>query len=412
VEYQDPIATEKVTISSPTDLDVIAQCAGVDTDLIRLVNPELIRNMTPPNRPGYVLNLPRGTKANFQARYARLDSSERLKNVRYVAEKGESLRSIAQDHGVTVSSLVAANPSLENRRSVPSKTTLIVPKAYDSPPPVPISTTYASASRGKRLIDLIADRSDDSDGKKSKKDKKKKEEKIAPPSDRTEDGEMKVAWKTSEPPSEPVAANSPDSGNPAPESSPSAGEENSNTDAKIADGSSPNGTQGDGGGIGVKHSWEEPTPASAKSKVRERTVAYRVKRGDTLAAIADKYNVSVADLREWNRLSAKRGLLANQKLVIRTTETEKERRGGFSLIRSAYADEGTRAKKKSPALASKSTPKVIAYKVRKGDTLHGIARKYDVTPSEILAMNGLSKRTVIRPGLVLKIPARSLASRG
>src|SRR5262249_39970170 len=204
---------------------------------IRLVNPELIRNMTPPNRPGYVLNLPRGTKLNFQARYARLDSSERLQNVRYVAQKGESLRAIAQDHGVTVSSLMAANPSLGNRRSVPSKTTLIVPKAYDSPPPMPISTTYASASRGKRLIDLIADRSEESDGKKSKKEKKKKEEKIAPPSDRTEDGEMMVAWRAPEKaaPEGPQVAHYPDSGNPVPGSSPSTDEGSPNTDVKTAE---------------------------------------------------------------------------------------------------------------------------------------------------------------------------------
>jgi LysM repeat protein len=310
---------------------------------------------------------------------------------------------------------MAANPSLENRRSVPSRTTLIVPKAYDSPPPLPISTTYASASRGKRLIDLIADRSDDPDGKKSKK--KKKEEKIAPPSDRTEDGEMKVAWKApektaAEGSSEPMAAPE----NPAPESSPSTGEGNSNTDAKIAsaEGGSASGSGPDGvenpGGIRVKPSWEEPTPVRKKG-TREVVISYRVKKGDTLAEIAEKHDVTVAQLKEWNNL--KRGLLANQKLVIRTAAAAKEKGNGFSLIRSAYADEGNHPKKRTTVLTSKSpSPRVIAYRVRKGDTLHAIARKYDVSPSEILAMNGLSKRTVIRPGLVLKIPAKSVTSRG
>ncbi|MBI2363968.1 MAG: hypothetical protein HYV01_03035 [Deltaproteobacteria bacterium] len=83
----------------PSPFEVIAECAGVDTDLIRLINPELIRNMTPPNRSGYAINLPRGTKRSFESRYARLDASDRLRNVRYVVERGDNLKSIARDRG-------------------------------------------------------------------------------------------------------------------------------------------------------------------------------------------------------------------------------------------------------------------------------------------------------------------------
>src|SRR5437588_5744840 len=42
------------------------------------------------------------------------------------------------------------------------------------------------------------------------------------------------------------------------------------------------------------------------SETKRRLVSYRVKRGDTLLGIADRFNVSADDLRKWNRLRANR----------------------------------------------------------------------------------------------------------
>jgi membrane-bound lytic murein transglycosylase D len=45
----------------------------------------------------------------------------------------------------------------------------------------------------------------------------------------------------------------------------------------------------------------------------------------------------------------------------------------------------------------------VTYKVRKGDTLHSIARLYDVTVSQVRSWNGLNETGVIVPGQVLRI---------
>ncbi|MGL4838034.1 MAG: LysM peptidoglycan-binding domain-containing protein, partial [Shewanella sp.] len=49
-----------------------------------------------------------------------------------------------------------------------------------------------------------------------------------------------------------------------------------------------------------------------------RTVSYKVKSGDTLARIAGKFNVSVAELLEWNSLKSSQLIQPGQilKLVV------------------------------------------------------------------------------------------------
>ena len=53
----------------------------------------------------------------------------------------------------------------------------------------------------------------------------------------------------------------------------------------------------------------------------------------------------------------------------------------------------------------KSPARARRYKVNKGDTLGGIAAKMNVSTKDILALNNLSKKSVIKPGMVLTLPA-------
>jgi LysM repeat protein len=44
--------------------------------------------------------------------------------------------------------------------------------------------------------------------------------------------------------------------------------------------------------------------------------------------------------------------------------------------------------------------------VRRGDTLTKIAQRFSTSVSDILALNGLQRNTVLRPGDRLRIPDR------
>ncbi len=407
VEFQDPIATEGVTLHSAADLEVIAECAGVDVNLIRLINPELIRNMTPPNHSGYTLFLPRGTKANFEKKYARLTPAEHLKNVRYVVGRGDSLKSIARDHGVTVAYLQMANPSLGNRRSVSAGTSFIIPKSYDTPPPVPVASSYPSTSRGKKLIDLIADKGNPSEGNR----KKTKIEKVKPATE-APDGEMQVAWneKGAQKKGEVTQTQSDMKEVVKSDAETVPVPENVSVEDKIAQAlthvdqpsssSDQKTLENPEGPVRIKSSGEEN---QEPKKVHASVMTHQVKRGENLTTISEKYGVKVSDLRAWNHLGEKHGLLAYQTLIIRNAEA------GETDLSPVTAQEKPVAKIK---ITKASKPKVIAYRVRKGDTLHKIAKKYEVSASELISYNGLSRKSFLKPGVVLKIPTRVASSRG
>ena len=108
-------------------------------------------------------------------------------------------------------------------------------------------------------------------------------------------------------------------------------------------------------------------------------ILYKVKKGDTLIKIAKKFRVSVTEIKRANNLKSSK-LYAGQIIKIpipREIVKEKKR---------------TRIKYK-------------VYRVRKGDTLIGIAKKFKVSVSELKRVNKL-KGNRIYVGQKLKIPVR------
>ena len=90
-----------------------------------------------------------------------------------------------------------------------------------------------------------------------------------------------------------------------------------------------------------------------------------------------------------NNLSDKDVLKAGQKLVIPSADIE---------------NAATLSSTNSSASTSTSSSKTETYIVQKGDTLYGIAKKYDIKVSEIYSLNGMSQKDVLKVGQKLKVP--------
>lgn len=141
-----------------------------------------------------------------------------------------------------------------------------------------------------------------------------------------------------------------------------------------------------------------PEPPQAKVQVQVRTQPryHTVRRGDTLQAIARKYDVDLADLRQYNKLKGN-ALRVGSRLTVSPGSTTVARQEQAAPSRQqAERQEAERQDKRKEKVASaaggksKSGPKVTRHKVKKGDTLFSIAKRYNVELDDLRRWNRLA----------------------
>jgi membrane-bound lytic murein transglycosylase D len=130
---------------------------------------------------------------------------------------------------------------------------------------------------------------------------------------------------------------------------------------------------------------------------------HTVRSGEKLSTIARKYGVTVADLKTWNYVG-KRGIRPGKKLVVYVREQK-----AVTPKLDVKNEKNLAAKKEGETrqLAENNAPpenEFIYHKVRRGETLSGIAHKYKVSMSDIKELNHL-KGSNLRYDQRLKIPA-------
>jgi lipoprotein NlpD len=112
---------------------------------------------------------------------------------------------------------------------------------------------------------------------------------------------------------------------------------------------------------------------------------YPVRSGDTIYSIAWKYELDPFELARWNNLSSPYRIYPGQRLNMKPEDSD------AAPSRSTAKTSGR----------TKSRPDSVT--VRKGDTLYGIAQRYDMTTWQLASINGLSSPYTIRPGQTLKL---------
>ena len=109
-----PYEYDVVPIEGSVNLDILAEFAGITTQELRDLNPELLRFATPPGSAPYPLKIPKGSKDEFIAAYSEMPEEHRQSLVIHSVRSGESLGVIANRYGVSVRALYAANEGLSN----------------------------------------------------------------------------------------------------------------------------------------------------------------------------------------------------------------------------------------------------------------------------------------------------------
>ncbi len=148
---------------------------------------------------------------------------------------------------------------------------------------------------------------------------------------------------------------------------------------------------------------ETPDTRFARAGRDGRLILHRIRRGETLSRISKQYNVPVHIIMQWNNITDVRRIRAGEQLALYLDDGGA--RGGS--LQTARADDPAlpvlnATKKYRPAGQTGSRTRVTWYRVRTGDSLWTIARKFRVSARDIRRWNNL-RNNMIHPGKKLAI---------
>ena len=159
---------------------------------------------------------------------------------------------------------------------------------------------------------------------------------------------------------------------------------------------------------------EEYVGSESIAKIKSKKSSHTVKRGETLQSISRKYHVQVAELKKWNHIrrnSLQRGqrlvfykdvkVMVRPAVAVASAKPEKEKAKTDSLVEATLASNEESGEPYSERQEGSSLTKVkskkSSHKVKRGETLESISKKYDVQIAELRKWNNIRK-SAIRQG--------------
>lgn len=409
-KYEDEINFDKYILKEPVSLIAIAKCAGTSLENIKKLNPELITNFTPPDVSEYEIRIPLGSKNAFIANYINLSPEEKRPFMEYKVGRKENANSIAEKFNVNVSDILIANNITSSYKTLKKGTVIkipLVPKVNfnsneistlnksvqpePSPNKVPYNELYdVHITSNGETLQSICQRYNTSEyvlknlnpgidfralqeGTSIKVPKNALKTDVSKPNVSVSmDSKMVVRHIVRSDETLFKIAN----------------DYNVNVDSLVSWNNLKNYKIFSGQAIKVLVPAEfklkpreeiTPTyeytsrdevyePAKIQTKIKEIKIKHKVKRGETLVSIADKYNVSVDALMAWNPKFKKR----KNKIYV-------------GDIVNVYIKKSIISG--NPKNFSKENLKPKVHIVRKGDTLSSIAQKYGIPIQSLLRNN-------------------------
>lgn len=161
--------------------------------------------------------------------------------------------------------------------------------------------------------------------------------------------------------------------------------------------------------------------ANGEIEYRERIVYHKIRKNETWSSIARRYGVTVKQLKSWNRKASKRKYLrVGELLTVHKKEAfrkekpteEPQTPNNFNTETPIVSSENeaintqtTAEEIKENTTGKKPEQHKVNHKVKKGETIAKIAKKYGVTIKQIQELNNLSNKQLskIRIGQILRI---------
>jgi membrane-bound lytic murein transglycosylase D len=406
-----PLIYEKVTVSMPTDLRVVARCCGATLAELKLLNPALLVLQTPPRGGDYEIRVPPGLGERVAREITQIPPEDRLVFERHSVRRGDTLAQIAHRYGTTVRAIQDAN-QLGRSTMIHVGQSLTIPGRYVSHAPLAEVAqgereTVHHRVRGGETLSKIASRYGVTVAEIQRANRLRSVHRIAVgqalviPVPR----EAPALAQTPPPPARqetrPIAPPADATGAPMARVSGSLRPQNASCDLgrgpstahlveaarqqiltavpSLANPSSP-----------TLQSSPEDATATASAIPAAKPTIHRVRRGETLGRIAERYGTDVAHLLRWNHLRSSQLIYPGQKIKV---SAPGEGSAGQAQL--------TATPKPSPSSSVSKAKRV--HVVRRGDSLWRIAQRYGVRLADLLAWNDLGSAARIYPGQRLLI---------
>jgi len=132
IDYDQPIRTVSEGVPGGVPLEAVARAAWTDVDSLRILNPELLTNVTPPDVETYTIRLPESTSADRfrEILKASLSAGKRVREATaYKFKKRESLAAVMDRHDVYYEDLLLVN-ACDREIKVKAGAVVYIPRFY------------------------------------------------------------------------------------------------------------------------------------------------------------------------------------------------------------------------------------------------------------------------------------------
>ena len=335
----DPLSFDEVPVGAPIDLRLVAQIVDRPVKELINANPGLLRWATPLNDPGYVLKLPPGDGDKFLEAVQRIPEKQRLWWRLHKVQDKDTISVVAKRYRISAATLTEAN-SLTPDAPLGLGTKLVLP----------LSPGQEVALRhGRTRLVRYRIRRGDSLGRIARR--------------------FRVSVRQIQ-------------------------RWNGIRGSRIIAGRRLR--------LYVPYSRSAGTrtrSAPVRSRGKGQLVRYRIRPGDSLSTIAERFKVSASQLRRWN------GLRGSRIMAGRTLRVYLPSRGGTATSASRSAST-SRNRANGPG-------RLVRYRVRRGDSLIGIAERFNVTVAQLRRWNRIrGSRIIAGRSLRVYMPSSGSSNQG
>lgn len=333
ITFEKEYKYDNYTLKEPVSLEALANCLDANPALIKSLNPELVRSCTPLDKDSYTLKIPQGSLNRFAANFKSLSDDKKRPWVTHTVRKHETIENLANRYKVQAEEIVSINNISSSKSRLTKGSEIRLPITSEE-------YNQINLLAEKQVQEYPVDGSEDvfhivKQGESLYSISRKYGINVA---------EIKRLNKMSE------------------------DKESINVGQQLVI-----AQKDDYNTISSDDSPKENRKSNTKQS-KKVVVNHKVKKGETLASIADDFDVSIASIKSMNKLG-KAKVKSGQVLKIETIRNSE----------SSNDDLATKSKKER--LENAKSGKLAVHKVKKGENVSTIAARYGITEKELKDLN-------------------------